>query len=218
MLTKHSACPLATLRAATRAHHAHIEAHPLLRPLITGNDLDITSYVRILRAFLRYYRALETVLLPAWMTMRDASGIGYHYRRRTPLLTADLADLAVVPERTPPVPRGCLPPLNDRSSLLGVLYVVEGATRGGQVAAPRLARDLGLDRNRGARFFGLDTEPGSGAWPAFVTMLRARHEPDTLGRMTAAARAVFDGLHRCLEQDTQRTVEDLDDHQQSNAV
>ena len=66
-------------------------------------------------------------------------------RRKTPLLARDLAALGVTPQELAALPRCThLPASPDVSAALGVIYVFEGATLGGQTLLPLVHRRLGL--------------------------------------------------------------------------
>lgn len=132
---------LATLRDATRSEHASLERHPLLSSLVS-DQLVLQDYLSLLQALLAFYRQLEPQLeekLPA-----DCQLAGYRYLSRSALLMADLDQLT---GDRPSLDAGHLPslPLPDLSTsdrVVGVLYVLEGATQGGRVIAPQVSRLL----------------------------------------------------------------------------
>ena len=66
-----------------------------------------------------------------------------------------------------------LPPLADPSHLFGCLYVLEGATLGGQIVARHLQASLGLTPETGASYFsGYGVQTGV-QWKAFCALLTA---------------------------------------------
>lgn len=138
---------LATLRDATRKEHASLERHPLLHSLVS-DQLVLQDYLIFLRALLAFYRQLEPQLegrLPV-----DCQREGYRYLSRSALLMADL-DRLVGDLDTGQVPLLPLPDLSTSDRVIGVLYVLEGATQGGRVISPRVIRLLSgcqLPRNK----------------------------------------------------------------------
>ncbi len=159
---------LARLRQATRPVHRELERHPLLRPLLSA-DLSRRNYVRVLGAFAAFYRDMEpgiTAALDA-LTIQGETSTPYRYRPRLFVLQQDLDDLdAQQAGVSAPLPR--LPALQTPEALLGVLYVLEGATQGGRVIAPRLAQALNLGPAFGARYFHLHE---AGQWPHLKRVL-----------------------------------------------
>lgn len=159
---------LQRLKQATRERHAHLEAQlPLLDP-----GLSHDAYRRFVGRFLGYYAPLESRLLssPWWGPI----GLAYAERRKTPHLVRDLVALGSTPAALAQVEQ-CreLPDVASSARLLGCLYVIEGATLGGQIITRHLNTHLGLTAQSGAAFFsGYGAQTGS-RWKAFGTQLTA---------------------------------------------
>lgn len=132
------------LRESTRADHLRLES--VLNLLDPALSLD--RYRRVLAAFHGFYAPLEAQLRRFRPT--DAPALGFALARRAPLLAADLAalDSAPVPRR-----RAHLPEIRTIADFAGRLYVIEGASLGGQVLARTLAARWGLGRDTGIAFF-----------------------------------------------------------------
>lgn len=185
---------LGQLRTATRAAHQTLEQHPVLLPL-TSPALTSDDYRRVLSAFADFYRALEPPLLDQLTQLADTQGNVYRYQPRWPLLQDDLRDLGTATSAVPSV-TPALPSIDDTGTLLGVLYVLEGATQGGRVIAPLLARRLRLDADCGARYFHLYKQ---GAWQHFKSLL-AYYDGILDDRVvTHSAVQVFDVLYQHLD-------------------
>ncbi len=168
---------MSRLRSATRDAHDRIErALPLLDPGLTG-----AAYRRIVESFHGYYASLaQTCHEPA-------------LEQKLPLLRADLLALGGLEAA---VPR-ChdLPELASASQVLGMLYVVEGATLGGQVIRRHLASVLDLDQTNGAAFFvGYGAETGA-IWKAFGMRVETAEAFDPHACIGAAI-ATFETLAR----------------------
>jgi heme oxygenase len=153
---------LKCLKAATRTRHAALEQ---LLPLLHAN-LSYATYRQYVRGLFGFYEPLEQQMLtfPGW----DAVGFDYTPRRKTPRLREDLRALGDSRETLAALPR-CerLPPLVNEAQLWGCLYVIEGATLGGQIIIKNLNANLGLTASSGASFFdGYGAQTGS-RWKAF---------------------------------------------------
>ena len=133
------ACALsARLRQGTQAEHRAIEEVAAMRRLFAP-DYRMGEYRALLGRLYGFYQALEPGLfagLPA--ALRPALA----HRRKTPLLERDLAALGVGETgREALALCFALPPLEDdcAAGRLGVFYVLEGSTLGGQIIGRRLA-------------------------------------------------------------------------------
>lgn len=92
--------------------------------------------------------------------------------RKLPLLTRDLITLGSTPAEIQRLAI-CLslPPLDSRAGALGCLYVLEGATLGGQIISRHLSEIQNLSPERGAAFFyGYGAETGH-MWKSFRALL-----------------------------------------------
>ena len=182
---------LQDLRTRTRPHHDRLEA----AVDILGRCRQPAQYRRLLEQFYGFYAPVEEALaqcpLPA--------GLEFERRRKTPLLSRDLCVLA--PPNFPflelPLCRA-LPPLGRLPEALGCLYVLEGATLGGQVISRHLAT-LGLGPATGAAFFSSYGPDVGRLWQSFGRELTA-----TVTHLFAQETAIvsacdtFDALERWL--------------------
>lgn len=163
--------PRRTTERRWQLRDATAEAHQTLDDAIGGfsTDAEYRHYLTALAAF----RIAAEGALPA----NDLAG--WTPTRLAPQIRADLDDLGIPqPDARP------LPPATG-SSLLGLLYVLEGAVLGGQILRKRAAV-LGHDAASGARH--LAGTPVN--WARFLTMLETA--PDYCAdEAAAAARAAF---------------------------
>jgi len=130
------------LRERTRALHERVEqATDLERRARTR-----AGYADMLRRIGGCLRAIEPMLerFP-WSEL----GIVLAERRRLPLVEQDLRWLGE--SEAPPVV--AMQPPGDLAEALGVLYVLEGSTLGGQLILRTVARELGLDGEHGGSYF-----------------------------------------------------------------
>ncbi|MGO9600101.1 MAG: biliverdin-producing heme oxygenase [Isosphaeraceae bacterium] len=188
---------LSRLRDQTRAEHVAIEA---VLGLIRS-DLTVESYRHVLERFYGFYRPVEDALEVAggW----ESSGLNLNERKKVPLLEADLQFLGLECPAQLPVCRD-LPPLDVAAARYGCLYVLEGATLGGQYISQHIRQVLGLEPQAGARFFQGYGEQTGAMWQAFRTALRHfAASPALQDRVVASATATFRALRLwCQGRDT----------------
>lgn len=178
---------LPALRAATRAHHARVDALVDLRRL-----RDARRYGRLLQVldgFLdRWESHVAAALPPDWKGwLRD--------RSRRPFLQQDLRvlGLGAGPRLDP------MPALPSSGAAWGSVYVMEGSALGGQVITRSLA-GAGLRPDRGAAYFHGWGPATEAMWKEVRTLLdRQLADPATLAQACEGACATFDALALHLE-------------------
>jgi len=143
---------LVRLRRHTHAAHVRINHHPFVSGL-TRQGYSLQRYQALLVAYYQLYAAIERhveTTLAAITTSFD-----YEQRKKLPWLTADLAwfglDAHLPPWRPSKEPKITMPPRP--GTLIGTLYVIEGATQGGKVISRHLRTSMNIDSDTGARFF-----------------------------------------------------------------
>ncbi|MCC2669857.1 MAG: hypothetical protein K0Q72_2328 [Armatimonadetes bacterium] len=185
---------LLQLREATRPQHDALERRlNVLRP-----DLGRGEYQVLLGGFLGYYSPLEANLGGAvpWRAL----GFDFDERRKAGLLERDLLALGLGEPEVRALPRCTeLPALGGLPAVLGCLYVLEGATLGGQLVARHAAPLLGLDRSYGCAFFLAYGEEVGRRWRAFGEFARRHVEgADEARSAVRAAQETFATLERWL--------------------
>jgi heme oxygenase len=180
---------LKCLKAATSTRHAALERR---LPLLDAN-LSLATYRHFVQRLFGFYDPLEARLLalPWW----DAVGVDYAQRHKTPRLRHDLQVLGDTEASIAALPRcDCLPTLSNQAQLWGCLYVIEGATLGGQIIIKNLNARLGLTATSGASFFdGYGAHTGS-RWKAFCAAVPGQGGDAPGGRdaMLRSANLTFD--------------------------
>jgi heme oxygenase (biliverdin-IX-beta and delta-forming) len=121
-----------------------------MSPLL--GTVSIHTYTALLQKLFGYYKPLEERIaaLPGWHNLPVDLG----RRQKAPLLARDLLWLKVTQPQLSQLPQ-CerLPEVKSITQALGCLYVLEGATLGGQIIGRHLKKNLALDENRGCAFF-----------------------------------------------------------------
>jgi heme oxygenase len=176
---------LAELRSSTAERHAAIES---VVPLM-GDDVAWVDYESYLRSFLGFLEPLEQRLQQ--VPGLKAALPDLEQRFKTPLLQADLEGI--------PVTRCArLPKLDSLASAMGVLYVLEGSTLGGQVLLRHLTEQFGAGFPHAfLASYGSNT---GAMWKAFGGYVRAAVvTPHDRALAIAAANETFALLHQWLE-------------------
>ncbi len=149
-------------------------------------------------AYYGFYQPLEQrlhvlALIPA--------GLDQSLRIKLPVLRADLTALGLDETAIEALPTcQALPRIDSRAAALGVSYVLEGATLGGQILRRRVAEQLGLDACSGAAFLNVYGELTGRRWKDFLQYLDDRNlgETQTL-EVTSAAKATFTHFEHWLD-------------------
>jgi heme oxygenase len=153
----------AQLRDATHHQHVQLNQHPLLNGLMQA-DYPLQRYQTVLLAYAQLYQALESEIDD--FLARNSLEFDYHSRRKSPAIQQDLAHFSDLPQLTNAELK--LPSLNDIGEWVGMLYVIEGSTLGGQHIARGLEKHLGLSQSAGARFFYGYGEQTQRLWQDFI--------------------------------------------------
>jgi heme oxygenase len=185
---------LKRLKLETRACHLALERQlPLMDP-----TLSQAAYRHFVGRFYGFYAPLEARLEAS--TQWDECEFDYQGRYKTQRLALDLKALRVAPEEVNLLPQ-CqdLPALGTASQLLGCLYVMEGATLGGQVISRHLQAHLGVAPDSGGAFFaGYGLETGM-RWKSFCVRLHVFAQAvDAQDALIASANQTFASLQRWL--------------------
>ncbi len=169
------------LRAAAAELHREVEGL-LGFPQTIAN---LSSYRACLVSYYRLYSPTEASLwaFADWPRI----GIQADDRRQLPRLARDLQALQIDPLLCPGATRGWLPPIPDFPHALGVFYVLEGSTLGGQIILRHLRAVLGESLDGADTFFN-------------------GHGPRT-GAMWSAARVAVDAYGEKHPEDCDRVIE-----------
>lgn len=184
------------LRERTATLHARVE---------TALDLpswaaDVRSYGRLLTRLLGFYAPMEGRLSSFdWTSVK----IDFEQRRKVPLLAADLRALGCDSGEISAAPE-CerLPPLPSLAAAFGALYVLEGATLGGQLISKHISDSLRIGPINGGSFHGAYGQNTSARWREFRAAANAHcdEDVDRTDAALAAAVATFEAFDLWLRQ------------------
>ena len=185
---------LAKLKEQTAEQHQRLEAKLDILARLSSPQ----GYKSLLEQFYGFYLPLEihlgSVMCPA------GSLSNFTARRKTPLLEKDLLFLDLSERDLAELPQ-CqkLPTVESEAQAFGCLYVLEGATLGGQIISKYVADKLGYERERGATFFKSYGAEVRAMWCGFVQALgeyAMAHDADD--EVVAAAVDTFDKFDQWL--------------------
>jgi heme oxygenase len=184
---------LAKLKERTAEQHQRLETKLDILARLSSPQ----GYKSLLEQFYGFYRPLEIHLgsvIPAGFLANFTA------RRKTPLLEKDLLFLDLSERDLSELPQ-CqkLPTVESEAQAFGCLYVLEGATLGGQIISKYVADKLGYEHGRGATFFKSYGAEVKAMWCDFVQALReytTAHDVDD--EVVAAAVDTFDKFDQWL--------------------
>ncbi|MBK8464400.1 MAG: biliverdin-producing heme oxygenase [Chloracidobacterium sp.] len=185
------------LKEATRELHEQTET----TVDIMNRMFSLDDYTRLLEKFYRFYSAIEPKIAAA-----DLGGFGLDFdkRRKTSLLENDLKN---VNGKTDMAEWTDLPAVDSAAQAFGCLYVLEGATLGGQVITRHLKEHLKLTSENGGSFFNSYGAEVGPMWKAFgeaTTKFAEENNDDET--IIDAAKGTFDSFRRCMAETQQAVV------------
>lgn len=189
---------MAKLKEATREQHDDLEN--------TVNVMDrlfsLEDYQMLLTKFYRFYAAIEPRV--AANDLQKAE-FDFDARRKTPLIERDLNALGVLDDVRGKVALWEeLPRLDTTAKAFGSLYVMEGATLGGQVITRHLREHLDLTPERGGAFFNSYGPNVGPMWKSFGATLTAfAGSGGSDDEIIESARNTFDSFRNCFLQPIQ---------------
>jgi heme oxygenase len=176
------------LRLETRAEHDAIESTlGLMDPALSQ-----AAYQRCIEKFYGFYRPVEREL--ATCLVGSPWGGVLSGRCKAGLLRHDLLCLGLTDPDAIPV-CAALPALTTPASAFGCLYVLEGATLGGQIISGHAASRFGHSAQHGAAFFHAYGSETGAMWRTFGHSLMAfSNDSTTDDEIVAAALSTFRAL------------------------
>jgi heme oxygenase len=180
------------LKSATLGLHQQTEALMPSAALLDGS-LGLEAYAQLISALYRIHALLEQPLQTALQAHPRLAG---HYQPQLPSLAHDLQALEAA---TPcPAPPTTLPD-HSAATLAGMMYVLQGATLGGQVILKGLKKNERLAHLPHQYYTGHGPQTGE-KWKSFVETLEAVVPPQELGAAVEGANFTFNAFLAQLRQ------------------
>lgn len=162
---------LSKLKQQTRIHHDRLEQRLDLPQALASME----QYVALLQRFLGFYGPAENKI--GAVTEWEATGLNFEERRKAPLLERDLRILAAADAPADGLICPDLPALDSLPSAMGGMYVMEGATLGGQIISRHIQTVLGVGPESGGAFFHSYGNRIGPMWKSFGDWIMANATP-----------------------------------------
>ncbi|ONH57575.1 Heme oxygenase [Pseudomonas cedrina] len=156
---------LEALRIGTALLHTALEK----RLPFFSERLDAQWYRRLLQAYYGFYQPMEAALYDSALI---PEGFDTAMRVKTPTLLTDLYALGLDDHAINTLPRCTqLPTFDTHAACLGALYVLEGATLGGQVLLREMTQRLDVNADNGGAFLNIYGVETGRRWKGFLDYL-----------------------------------------------
>lgn len=176
------------LKAETSDLHERLDKHSKLTRLM-DDELSLDDYVMILRGMYGFYKPLEAKLNAVYESSSLLKSLQWRERRRkSAQLYNDITLLEGSNHILPIVECDFLPPVEIESHIPGVLYVLEGASLGGQIIKRQLLKQPSLSPQVTSFFSGYGHDTGT-MWQKFKSVINAIGMENPLERDTVIASA-----------------------------
>ena len=177
------------MRNGTQDLHSQIEEFPIYSALMK-DQVTLGDYAQALEALSGFYANMELQLIFGLLHHFPK----YNYVSRLNLLNHDLLALGIAKDIKPIQNIANLP---NKAGILGLLYVVEGSTLGGQIITRHLKERLGSQISDALRFYTLDGKMQADHWAKVKQLFRENlKESDEIVQSVIAARQAFNNLLR----------------------
>lgn len=179
------------LRAATSHLHRRLDAR------LPFSTTDIAVYRRMMQAYYGFYLPIEELLTAPASAIPDMEWEG---RLKTAALRTDLLALGLTVQQIDALPV-CrrLPVVTTQPQALGALYVLEGATLGGQALRAIIKKKLDIDSVNGGGFMDVYGAETRAAWQRFIACLSRVQTPEDIAQAVAVAQQTFICFEEWLE-------------------
>jgi heme oxygenase (biliverdin-IX-beta and delta-forming) len=179
-----------TLRQMLKRGTAHVHRRLESQLGLLAPELDLHRYRRILELFYGFYAPIERILIPL------AAMFPFPLRARAALIENDLSILGLARDEIAALPCcTAFPDLSSCDGRAGCVYVLEGASLGGQAVTPLLRRRIGVAKDSGASFFAGDEAGTAARWGVVLEWLEQLHQMGAAPQpIVAAATATFEAL------------------------
>ncbi|WP_406826837.1 biliverdin-producing heme oxygenase [Pedobacter sp. KACC 23697] len=187
------------LRTDTAQNHKTLESFMFVNEIM-NNSLNIDQYKKLLTINYIIHQKLEN-LLANMLDSAIAEQLGMKDRLKLNALTQDLNYWNIDNLTLPELAFELFVPEKNTAEVLGALYVLEGATLGGNVIKRHiLANPNFKNHENGLNYYGVYGEELSAKWKNFVSVLNERVEEADYQRCINSANQTFNNLIRLSEQ------------------
>jgi len=181
------------LKTETAKKHEALEASMFVNQIM-NNSLDVDDYKKLLTINYIIHQKLENKLANMLDT-ELANELEMDSRLKINALEKDLNYWQIDNLTLPPLDFDLYVPEKNTAEILGSLYVLEGATLGGNVIKKYiLANPNFKDHENGLNYYGVYGSALGAKWKSFVTVLNNRIKDEDYERCVNSANQTFENL------------------------
>ena len=181
------------LRTETAKKHEALESSMFVNQIM-NNSLDVDDYKKLLTINYIIHQKLENKLANMLDT-ELADELEMDSRLKINALEKDLNYWQIDNLALPPLDFDLYVPEKNTAEILGALYVLEGATLGGNVIKKHiLANPNFKDHENGLNYYGVYGSSLGAKWKSFVTVLNNRVKEEDYERCVNSANQTFENL------------------------
>jgi len=149
-------------------------------------DYSLDEYRRILEKMHGFLYVYEPAMFEY---LGNSLAATFAHRRKRELLLKDLLNYELTAEQIAALPRCGTPPIANLAQCLGVWYVLEGSTLGGQMIARHLSRQFGAAAAKVTGFHGGYGDRTQAEWQAFCRLMELHLPPEKADEIEEAAQS-----------------------------
>lgn len=181
------------LKEETKSLHNKIEQTFLFKKILQ-QKITLRDYQLLIKKFYGFINPCEALI----DSLKCKSVI--ENRKKKPWLEQDLHALRISIDGDTTFPR-CInfPVLSEHEQVLGYLYVMEGATLGGQIITKMLQTQLQITPDQGGRFFYGYGDNTKIMWKDFCFALNSINHIEQQNKIIKSASDTFKRLHEWME-------------------
>ncbi|WP_316803341.1 biliverdin-producing heme oxygenase [Pedobacter nototheniae] len=181
------------LRTETAEKHKELESLMFVNEIM-ANSLSISNYKKLLTINYIIHQKLEHKLI-AQLDAAVAGKLEMDKRVKLPALEKDLHYWKIDTDTLPDLNFEIFAPANHTAEILGALYVLEGATLGGNVIKKHILANPEFKNDAaGLSYYGVYGEELGAKWKTFVTLLNESVAEADYAKCVNSANATFDNL------------------------
>jgi heme oxygenase len=181
------------LKEETKSLHDKIEQTFLLKKILE-KEISLSEYQLLIKKFYGFITPCEDFI----SSVKCKSVI--ENRKKKPWLQQDLRALNISINDDTKIPRCIdLPVLSEHEHVLGYLYVMEGATLGGQIITKMLKTQLQITQEEGGRFFYGYGDETKMMWNDFCLFLCRINDTEQQNMVIHSASNTFNQLYKWME-------------------
>lgn len=180
------------LKEETKSQHHKIEQTYFLKKILQ-QEISLGDYQLLIQKFYGFITPCEK-LIDALICKSALEN-----RKKKLWLEQDLLALKISNNDTKILESDDLPVLLEYEHVLGYLYVMEGATLGGQIITKMLKTQLQITKDKGGRFFGGYGDGTKMMWDEFCKCLDNINDIQQQNKIIDSASNTFNKLYKWMK-------------------